>query len=262
MTAWVPVLLAGAAAAVTAARSTTGTVRLAALSALRYPVARPSGLVWLLPLAAALLSGLAAAAIAAGAVVALRRALDLRRHAAARDRERARALDALALLGADLRAGRTPADALAAAASVACGPSAGALAAAAATARLGGDVPGALDAPSSAVPTVLRGLAACWQVCHEAGTGLAAAVERLEDGLRAAEAQRRAVAAELAGPRATAQLLAVLPVVGIVLAAALGARPAHFLLHTPLGLGCLVTGLLLDGAGVLWTQRLATGAMP
>lgn len=107
---------------------------------------------------------------------------------------------------------------------------------------------------------VLRALAACWTVCARSGAGLAAAVDRLEEGLRAEQAQRRALDAELAGPRATAALLAVLPLVGLLLAAALGADPLRVLLHTPLGLLCLVTGLALDAAGVLWTRRLAARA--
>lgn len=266
MSTWLPALLAGSAAAAWAARATAGTARLATVAGVPSagvprPVSARRRLDLVMPLGAALLWGAAAAAVALAAVLVARRALARRRQSAETDRERTTALDALALLAADLRAGRTPAEALAAAASVARGPTGRALAAAATAARLGGDVPAALDLPGSAVPAVLPGLAACWRVCHDAGSGLARAVERLEEGLRAAEAQRRAVTAELAGPTATAQLLAVLPVGGIALAAGLGADPLRFLFHTPLGLGCLVLGLLLDAAGVLWTRRLAAGAL-
>jgi tight adherence protein B len=166
------------------------------------------------------------------------------------------------MLGADLRAGRTAADAFAAAAVIARGESAMALAAAAAAARLGGDVPAALCRDRSPVAEALRALAACWRVCSDAGSGLADAVARLEEGLRTAEAQRLAVDAELAGPRATAQLLAVLPLVGVALAAGLGAHPLDLLLRTPAGLGCLAVGLGLDGLGVVWTRRLTARALP
>jgi tight adherence protein B len=97
-------------------------------------------------------------------------------------------------------------------------------------------------------------------VCSSAGSGLAAGIDRLQEGLRAAESQRRAVDAELAGPRATAGLLAVLPVAGLGLAAALGAHPVQVLLHTRFGLYCLLLGLGLDAAGVMWTRRLVASA--
>jgi tight adherence protein B len=173
--------------------------------------------------------------------------------------ERDSAVEACSALAGELRAGRSAAEALQAAASVAAGGFALRLHAAAATARLGGDVGAALLSSSgpTAVEPVLRGLAACWTVCAGTGSGLAAAVERLEEGLRAERARQRALDAELASPRATAALLAVLPAAGLLMAAGLGADPLHVLLHTPVGLACLVGGLALDAVGLLWTQRLA-----
>lgn len=214
-----------------------------------------------------LVVGLVPAVLAAAAAVAGRRWQTGRQRAAARERERARAVEACAALAAELRSGRAPDQALMVAAELACGPSARSLAAAAAAARLGGDVAAALrpeppvpGSTGTAVPEVLRALSACWTVCANTGSGLASAVERLEQGLRAQAAQRRAVQAELAGPRATAGLLAVLPLAGLVLAAGLGADPLRVLLHTPLGLVCLVTGLGLDLLGVLWVGRLVARA--
>jgi tight adherence protein B len=194
----------------------------------------------------------------AAAGLRLRRA---RAVAAARRLERSRAVEACGALAGELRAGRAPADALLAAADLAVGPSRDALSAAAGAARLGGDAAAALRPPDgTAVPEVLHSLAACWTVCSGSGSGLAAAVERLEEGLRADSARRRAVEAELAGPRATAGLLAVLPVAGLLLATGLGADPVDVLLSTPLGLACLTGGLLLDGAGLWWTGRLVARA--
>jgi tight adherence protein B len=259
-----PVLLAAAAAALLTAVPRPGPARLAGLRTdveaerSRWPGWSP---LLMAPLAALLLAGPVAAALVAGAVVLAQRTRADRRRAAALARERTTALDALSLLGAELRSGRPPGDALASAASVTVGATRGALWAGTAAARLGGDVPASLTSAGSAVPEVLRGLSACWEVCSTTGSGLATGVERLEEGLRAAEEQRRAVAAELAGPRSTAFLLAVLPVAGIGLAAALGAHPLHVLLHTPIGLVCLTGGLLLDGAGLLWTRRLVAAAV-
>lgn len=261
MSGWLPVVLGASAAAVAATACGPGALRLTWLRDPPRRGLRPAAAALPLVVLVWLLAGVVAAILAAGSLLLVRRLARARRSALDVARERARALDALSLLGADLRAGRTPADALEAAADVACGASGEALAAAANAARIGGDVGSVLLVEGAAVPATLRGLAACWQVCSAAGSGLAEAVERLESGLRAEEARRRAVAAELAGPRATAQLLAALPLAGIALGAALGAHPLHLLLHTPLGLCCLGAGLLLDGLGVLWTRRLTEGAL-
>ena len=200
-------------------------------------------------------------ALVAGAFAA-RRVTAARTDRAARAAERSQAVEACTVLAGELRAGRSSAEAFQAAASVACGPARRALAAAAGAAQLGGDVPSALGAGSagSAVRAALLGLGACWSVCAATGSGVAAAVERLEQGLRAEQDQRRAVDAELAGPRATAALLAVLPLAGIGLAAALGAHPLEVLLHTGVGLVALTCGLTLDLLGLWWTGRLVNAA--
>jgi tight adherence protein B len=178
------------------------------------------------------------------------------------EQERSRSVEACAVLSGELRAGRPPAPALEAAASVACGPTATALRAAASAAALGGDVPATLTGASadSAVPELLRGLAACWAVCAATGSGLAAAVERLGEAERAAAEQRRAVEVELAGPRASARMLALLPLVGLLMAAGLGAAPLAFLIGSFPGRVCLVLGVGLEVVGLRWTGRLAARA--
>ncbi len=208
----------------------------------------------LLGVVAVLLLAVAGAGLAAGR----QRQLEAR----ARELERRRAVEAVGALAGELRAGRDAAEALEVAAEIACGAARSALAAAAGAARWGADVPAVLrgSAAASAVPELLAGLAACWQVCSTAGSGLAAGVDRLAGAARARREQERAVAAVLAGPRTSAGLLAVLPLGGVLLAAGLGAHPVHVLLHTPLGVGCLLAGLSLDGAGLWWTSRLVSRA--
>jgi tight adherence protein B len=186
-------------------------------------------------------------------------------HATGRSRrvrdERARAVEACAVLASELRAGRAPHVALLAAAEVASGPTGELLRAGAASAAVGGDVAQVLvRAQGCGAPELLRGLGACWAVCAGTGSGLAAAVERLEEAQRDAQARRRAVRAELAGPRATARLLSGLPLLGIALASALGASPLHVLVHTTVGRVCLLLGTALDALGVLWTRRMARRA--
>ena len=68
---------------------------------------------------------------------------------------------------------------------------------------------------------------------------------------------RHDIAAQLAGPRATARLLAVLPLLGILMGAGLGMHPLSFLLGGPPGLACLTAGVALDGLGLWWTRRMA-----
>ncbi|GLW98319.1 type II secretion system F family protein [Microtetraspora sp. NBRC 16547] len=162
---------------------------------------------------------------------------------------------------AELAAGCTPGDALSRAVSAVTPPDAEVLRPVAAVARDGGDVAAALlrAAPPRGGDGLTR-LAVCWRVSMAAGGGLAALVERLGGSLREAEAHRQELTAQLAGPRATARLLAVLPALGLLMAAGLGMSPLSFLFGEPAGIACLIMGLLLDGVGVWWTNRLVIRA--
>ncbi|WP_322942308.1 type II secretion system F family protein [Actinacidiphila yeochonensis] len=129
-------------------------------------------------------------------------------------------------------------------------------------ARFGGDVPQALREAARRSPGAhgLRAVAACWQVAVDGGAGLASALDRVAGALRAEADQREDVRAQLAGPRSTAVLLALLPAFGLVLGTGLGAGPVTVLLHTRTGLACLATGALLEWAGLAWTARIARAA--
>ncbi|MDT9689427.1 type II secretion system F family protein [Streptomyces sp. P9(2023)] len=187
-----------------------------------------------------------------------------RLRAAALRREREARSDAVVGLcgavAAELRAGRQPARALlfAVGATGALGPKEEAEVLAAA--RFGGDVAAALRrAARQDGADALAGLAACWQVAVDGGAGLAAGLDRLEAALREHRDQRERLRAQLAGAWATVAVLAVLPAVGLLLGSALGARPLYVLLHTPLGLGCLVVGAALETAGLWWAARIVRG---
>ncbi|MCB5181062.1 type II secretion system F family protein, partial [Streptomyces antimicrobicus] len=121
----------------------------------------------------------------------------------------------------------------------------------------GGDVAGALRlAAREPGAEGLAGMAACWRVSVDGGGALASGLERLEGALRAERDREESLRAQLAGARSTAVVLAVLPVVGLLMGTALGADPLRVLLHTPLGLGCLVVGGLLEVLGLLWCLRI------
>ena len=83
-------------------------------------------------------------------------------------------------------------------------------------------------------------LATAWMVCETTGGQLAAPVARLAGAWRDDEQVRREVTAALAGPRATAVLLAGLPLAGLAMGAALGADPVALLRQPSVALVVLV----------------------
>ncbi|GGM64997.1 hypothetical protein GCM10012275_39390 [Longimycelium tulufanense] len=60
----------------------------------------------------------------------------------------------------------------------------------------------------------------------------------------------------MAGPRATAAVLAALPLLGLLLGEAIGAGPWHILSETAPGQILLAIGACLACAGLIWTAHL------
>jgi tight adherence protein B len=168
-----------------------------------------------------------------------------------RARERVRVIQALGALAAELEAGQSPGAALRRAGGE---PSVWPVAHAAAD--MDGGVVDAL-AVDARLHGVLRQLAACWQVGADTGAGLAVSVGRLAAAARAAEDVRVDLEGQLAGPRATARMLAVLPLVGIGFGMMLGSDPLAWLVGTMPGRACLLAGTLLTALGMWWTGRIA-----
>lgn len=156
-------------------------------------------------------------------------------------------------LAADLRAGQPPLSALGAAAQD--WPEFGVVADAG---RLGGDVPAALrtlaEKPGA---RGLRAVAAAWVLAHRSGAGLADAVALAARSVRDERAVARVVETEMSSARATAKLLALLPVGVLLIGRGAGGDPLGFLISTPAGLGCLGAGLALSWAGLTWLDRIA-----
>lgn len=127
-----------------------------------------------------------------------------------------------------------------------------------AAAAWGGDVPAALhrDADDQHLP-LLRSVAALWRVAESSGAGLAVALERLAVTARAAEEVRVQLEAHLAAPRATARLLTMLPLIGILLGLSLGGDPLGWLLMNPTGRLFALGGIALTVLGLVWVQRIA-----
>lgn len=100
-----------------------------------------------------------------------------------------------------------------------------------------------------------RAVFAAARLAAEVGAAPATVLDRVAHALAQdaeAQGQRRAA---LAGPRATARVLAWLPALGLVLGLALGADPFAVLLDGAGGSALLVAGAVLTWVGRRWTGR-------
>lgn len=275
----VPALLAAAAAAVAVAAALPTGPRSGRPGAPRasagwgpasVPRARLEGAAAVAALAAAVAAAVVAAVVvglpvlpvlvACGATVAVRA---LRRRSRLRAAARERSERVLALseqLTADLAAGRPLGPALRVAARD--WPELGA---AVRALDLGGDpVAGPVAALRAAGREPGAGglcaLAAGLEVSARLGAPVAAVLEQVTDGLRADAATDRLVEGELASARATARLVALLPLAALLLGRGTGADPLAFLLSTGAGGACLALGVALGLLGVAWIDLLAARA--
>jgi tight adherence protein B len=158
------------------------------------------------------------------------------------------------VLAAELRAGRSLPDATGTAVGGCPHPGA----AAALGPALGpGSV--AADLPEEARDALGRVVTAA-RVSARTGCSLAAAVTAAEDDLRAGLRTRAELGAALSGPRASAAVLAGLPVLGLLMGSGIGADPWRVLTTTPVGTVLLVVGVGLEAAGIAWSGRLAARA--
>jgi len=192
-----------------------------------------------------------------GAVVAVAEVVRAgRSRARAMDRRRA-LVDALSFLVSELRAGGVPEVALASVAA-----ESPALAPAARAAARGVDVlPVLREAAREPGSEALGLLGAAWHIAERSGAPIADAVARIVDRVRDDLDLDREVEAELSPARATARVMALLPVVGLVLGSGIGGDPVGVVLTTWIGAGCASVGIAVAVVGLTWIERIA-GSVP
>lgn len=202
-----------------------------------------------------------AAGVLAAATLLFRRRKQTTRRRVEQDR---RSLEiALDVLVGELRVGAHPVAAFDAAAAEADGACAASFRAVAARAMLGADVSAGLRgvAEGSALRSHWERLAVCWELAHVHGLTIALLMRAAQRDIVERARLDSHAAAGLAGARATATLLACLPLVGIALGELIGAGPVRFLLAGAPGGWLLVVGVSFACAGMLWSDRIVQRAL-
>ncbi|GAB2527279.1 hypothetical protein GCM10027167_33780 [Nocardia heshunensis] len=188
-----------------------------------------------------------------------------RRRRARRDRSRVAEVTGLlagleAVIG-ELRIGAHPSAAAAVAAAETTGEVARAFAVSAACSRLGGSGAEGLRRPGSVVAEELSRVAGAWLVAERHGLSLAEPLAAARLDLLGRRHFRDRTEAALAGARATALVLALLPLLGIGLGQLMGASPLHVLFVSAAGTVLLPLGVALTCAGLLWADAITGGVL-
>jgi tight adherence protein B len=170
--------------------------------------------------------------------------------------------EGLGALAADLRSGRSL-EAATDAAVAACGDEVcgRGLALAIRAPAAGPTVRGQGPVPGEALRDALDRISAAVRLSTRTGCSLAAVASAVEDDLRARQRHRRELRSVTAAPRASAALLAGLPLVGLAMGSGVGADPWRVLTTTGPGQVLLVAGVMLELAGLAWTARLVRRAV-
>ncbi len=104
------------------------------------------------------------------------------------------------------------------------------------------------------MPQYWTRVAVCWQLAADHGLPMAMLVQAAYRDITHRQRFADRVDAGFSGARATAVVLACLPVLGILLGQLVGAQPLRFLLGS--GGWVLAVGVALQCAGIAWSDRL------
>jgi tight adherence protein B len=209
----------------------------------------------ILPVAAVLAAGIM------GATLVVRRHRSVARRV--RAREASTLQGALDVLIGELRVGAHPVAAFDVAAGEVDGAVAESLRTVAARARFGADVAAGLRsfAASSCLPAHWERMALFWRLAQTHGLAIATLMRAAHRDIVERERFSARVDAGMAGARATAAVLAGLPVLGVGLGHLIGADPLEFLLSGGLGGWLLIAGVMLACCGLLWSDRITSRAL-
>ncbi|MDG4665241.1 type II secretion system F family protein [Mycobacterium sp. 236(2023)] len=226
---------------------------------MRVPVPLPAVAIAVCVTTAVLSTPTAAAALALLlATLLLRRRLTQRRRR--RTEEGTSLQEVLDVLVGELRVGAHPVAAIGIAAQETGGRVARSLETVGARALLGADVAVGLrsEGRSSPSPGHWDRLAVCWHLAQKHGLAVATLMHAAQRDIAERERFRGRVDAGMAGARATAAILAGLPLLGVLLGHAIGAQPLRFLLSGGAGGWLLVVGTALVCCGLLWSDRITS----
>ena len=107
-----------------------------------------------------------------------------------------------------------------------------------------------------------RDVAAAWEIAGIVGAPLADVLRSLAETLQDAASAADDVRIALAEPTGTARLLLWMPPFGLLLGFALGFDTLSVITTQPMGVACVVGGLLLVVTARWWTSRLVRAAQP
>lgn len=122
----------------------------------------------------------------------------------------------------------------------------------------GSGFPAALEALPRG--SAAAGAKAAWQLAGELGAPLADTLDECAIALAHSEENEAARSVALAGPAASARLLALLPLLGLMLGTLLGTDPGGQLMGGGIGTLAGVLGAVLYGSGIKWSQHLLRAA--
>ncbi|MGU3293117.1 type II secretion system F family protein [Williamsia sp. M5A3_1d] len=128
-------------------------------------------------------------------------------------------------------------------------------------AELGGDVAAGVENAGAVHQSSWDRVAVAWRTAEQQGLSMADLLAAVRDDLVARRRFTERTRAALAGARATATVLAFLPVLGIGLGQAMGASPLAVLTGGGLGGILLVVGVGLVAGGLWWTEKITAKVM-